>query len=59
MDIAAAYAALDRRDEAFQWLSKAYENRSSFLPYLKVDRAYDTLRADPRFMELLKHMNLA
>jgi len=59
VDIAAAYAALDAKDLAFQWLNRGYENRSSFLAYLKVDRAYDSLRSDPRFAELLKRMNLA
>jgi len=57
-DLAAVYAALDDKDKAFEWLHHAYDNRSSFLPYLKVDRAYDPLRSDPRFTELLQQMNL-
>ena len=57
-DLAAVYAALNDKDKAFEWLHQAYANRCSFLPYLKVDRAYDPLRSDPRFTELLKQMNL-
>lgn len=57
-DLAAVYTALNDKDKAFEWLNKAYDNRSGFLPYLRVDRAYDPLRGDPRFSELLKQLNL-
>ncbi|MFY9554823.1 MAG: protein kinase [Blastocatellia bacterium] len=39
-DIAMVYAALNRKDEAFQWLEKAYQESSSALVYLKVDPAF-------------------
>src|SRR6266536_3494463 len=40
---------LGDKDRAFEWLEKAYQERSSQLVNLKVQPAYDPLRADPRF----------
>ncbi len=57
-EIAADYAALGNTDSAMQWLEKAYNERASALPYIKVDRAYDPLRSDPRFIDLLHKLNL-
>ncbi len=57
-DIAMIYAALNRKDEAFQWFEKAYEESSSALVYLKVDPAFDNLRSDPRFLNLLRRVGL-
>lgn len=57
-DIALIYVALNRKNEAFQWLEKAYEERSSTLVYLKVDPAFDDLRSDSRFSDLLRRVGL-
>lgn len=57
-EIGAVYSALNQPDNAFQWLDKAYADRTSSLIYLRVDRVYDGLRSDPRFNALLKKMNL-
>lgn len=51
-------ARLGNRDEAFQWLEKAYEQRSGFVALLKVDPELDSLHSDPRFQTLLGRMNL-
>ncbi|HEV2730676.1 MAG TPA: tetratricopeptide repeat protein, partial [Terriglobales bacterium] len=56
--VARLYAALSERDQAFEWLEKAYEERSPQLPFLKVDPRWDTLRPDPRFQDLLRRMKL-
>lgn len=45
---------LGNRDRAFQWLNKAYEDRSASLPGLQTDPWWDTLRPDPRFQELVR-----
>jgi serine/threonine-protein kinase len=50
------YAHLDEKDEAFEWLEKAFEERQTIS--LKVDPNFDTLRDDPRFHDLLLRMNL-
>jgi serine/threonine-protein kinase len=49
---------LGEKDQAIEWLQKAYEERSSFLVSINVSPAYDSLRSDPRFKELLKKMGL-
>jgi TolB-like protein/cytochrome c-type biogenesis protein CcmH/NrfG len=54
----AVLGALDEKDEAFRWLERAYEERSGYLVYLKVDSWYDSVRADPRFSALLRRMRL-
>lgn len=56
--IAAIYAGLGRKDQAFEFLGKAYDERSTDLSYfLKSDLRVDTLRSDPRFQDLLRRMN--
>ena len=52
------YALLDEKDEAFAWLEKAYQERSSKLTDLKIDPDFDNLRGDPRFASLLKRIGL-
>jgi hypothetical protein len=50
---------LGEKEQAFEWLEKAYEERSSALVYLKVDPSFDSLRDDPRFTDLLRRIHLA
>ncbi len=58
--LARAYAGLGRKDQAFLWLEKAYEQRSGGddMTYLPVDPDFDPLRADPRFDAFLRHAGL-
>jgi serine/threonine-protein kinase len=58
MLFASTYALLDRKDEAFEWLEKAYQERSIKLLDLKVDPDFDSLRRDPRFVRLTKTVGL-
>ena len=44
--------------EAFEWLSKACDERDPLVIWLKVDFMLDNLRADPRFAQTLKDMGL-
>jgi hypothetical protein len=39
-------------------LEKAYAARSQLLGYLKIDKIWDPLRSDPRFIDLLKKVGL-
>jgi len=55
---AEAYTALGEKDHAFQWLVKAYEQRSSWNVFLKAHPYLDSLRSDPRFTALLKKVGL-
>jgi hypothetical protein len=47
---------LGDKDRAFEWLEKAYEERAGRLVYLKVLRAFDPLRSDPRFEDLVRRL---
>ncbi len=58
-ETAIIYAALGKKDQAFEWLDRAYEDRSERLSWLKVDPELDSLRSDPRFAELMRRMRLA
>ncbi len=55
---AQTYASIGEKDLAFQWLERAYEERSPLLAYAKVMPNYDKLRADPRFQALLHRLGL-
>jgi TolB-like protein/Tfp pilus assembly protein PilF len=56
--IAAIYAGLGEKDQAFAWLEKAYEERSDGLVNLKADQRFDSLRSDPRFKDLARRLGL-
>lgn len=58
LTIAETYLELGDKEKAFEWLNKAYEERSTELYDIAVDPFYDPLRSDPRFQELLRRMNL-
>jgi eukaryotic-like serine/threonine-protein kinase len=51
-EVAGVYAQLGEKDRAFEWLDKAYRNRSC-LYWLRQDPRFDSIRSDPRFQELL------
>jgi TolB-like protein/Tfp pilus assembly protein PilF len=55
-DVAQLYSSLGDKDKAFFWLNKAYEERAVTLIYLKVDPAFDPLRSDPRYVELVRRI---
>jgi len=54
---AVIHTALGNHEEALAWLEKAYEERS-FLVYLKVDPAFDTLRKERKFVAILDKIGL-
>jgi tetratricopeptide (TPR) repeat protein len=55
--VALIYAGLGDRDAAFEWLEKAYKDRSASMALLKVDPALNNLHSDPRFQELSRRVN--
>jgi tetratricopeptide (TPR) repeat protein len=57
-DIAMIYLGLGEKREAFAWLQKSREERSVWLPFLKMDPLYDPLRSDPHFQELVHRVGL-
>ena len=57
-DIAALYADLGDKDQAFRWLNTAYQERDWLLLGLKTDFSFDPIRSDPRFAELVRKVGL-
>ena len=56
--MAVVYVGLEDSDRAFEWLEKAFEQRSWELPMLKGEAIFDALRPDPRFPALLDRLGL-
>jgi serine/threonine protein kinase/tetratricopeptide (TPR) repeat protein len=55
--VAANYAELGEKDKAFFWLEMSYDEH--LIPfYIKVQPAFDSLRSDPRYADLLRRMGL-
>jgi serine/threonine-protein kinase len=57
-EMALAYIGLDDKERAFEWLEKAYEERSLNAIFMRVDPAFDNLRSDPRYTDLLRRLGL-
>ncbi len=55
---AVVYAGLGDKDKAFAWLDKAFQDRSFFLIWLKVEPLFDSLHDDARFADLLRRIGL-
>jgi len=56
--IALVYTGLGEKDQAFEWLEKAYEERHPYLILIKVEPVFDGLRSDPRFADLVRRVGL-
>ena len=55
----AYYLLMDDKQYALEWMEICVEMRSLRLSFsMKIDHIYDPLRDDPRFIQLLKKMNL-
>jgi DNA-binding winged helix-turn-helix (wHTH) protein/TolB-like protein len=57
-DIALIYAALADTENAFQWLERAFEDRSSPINFLAQDPMLDALHVDPRFQSLVQRIGI-
>jgi tetratricopeptide (TPR) repeat protein len=55
---ASSSAMLGEKDQAFEYLNKAVEKREWWIIVLNVDPTLDSLRADPRFAELVRRVGL-
>jgi serine/threonine protein kinase/tetratricopeptide (TPR) repeat protein len=56
-DFALAHSGWNPK-EALRWLEEAYEGREGLLVYAKVDAVWDDLRAEPRFRELVRKIEI-
>jgi eukaryotic-like serine/threonine-protein kinase len=57
-DLAAVYAALGGKDQAFAWLEKDFQVRSGLLAKIRWHPPFESLRGDPRYVDLLRRMGL-
>jgi adenylate cyclase len=58
-EVARVYVGLGETAQAFAWLERAYEERSDHLVFVSVDPAWRDLRADPRFVDIMRRVGLA
>jgi tetratricopeptide (TPR) repeat protein len=56
--IAQIYFALGDKENGFQYLTKAVDEKNDGVRYLKVDPLYDNIRSDARYQRLLAQLNL-
>ena len=56
--LAAVYAGLGDKDQAFAWIEKGFQARNGSLVFVKFDFTFDPLRGDPRYVDLLRRMGL-
>jgi tetratricopeptide (TPR) repeat protein len=57
-EIALVYMGLGQIDRAFDWLERAYRERSDLLVYMKVDPRLDPMRSDRRFEDLVQRVGI-
>jgi serine/threonine-protein kinase len=58
LGIAFIYFNLEDKDRGFEWLERAYQERSNGIAYLAVDPHLEPLRADPRYRDLMRRVDL-
>ncbi len=56
--IALVYVGLKEDDQAIAWLQKAADERHPYLILMKVEPVFDSLRSDPRFVEIERRVGL-
>lgn len=55
---AAVYASAGMKDQALDMIGRSIDERDPAVARLKIEPGFDPLRADPRFPELLRRINL-
>jgi eukaryotic-like serine/threonine-protein kinase len=56
--IAEVYAYRGELDKALEWLERAYQQHDAGLPYLQSDALFKGLHQNPRYLQLLRKMQL-
>jgi TolB-like protein/Flp pilus assembly protein TadD len=56
--LAAVYAGLGDKDQAFAWLERDFQQRSGQLPTITWRLQFEDLRSDPRYADLVRRMGL-
>ena len=58
VEMVRVYAGLGDHDNAFRWLDRAYQDHDAEILWIKVDPRYENLRADQRFVPMLKRIGI-
>ena len=56
--IATLFTRAGNKDQALEWLQKAYREHDSNMPYISTDSIFNPIRKDKRFKDLLEKMEL-
>ena len=56
--VACIYAGLRKKDQAFEWLEKSYQEHIWDMLGLKIQPMLDGLRSDPRFSDLVRRVGV-
>lgn len=51
------YLGLREHDRVFEYLEAAFRERAAYLIFLSTDPVYDSLRVDPRYVDLVRRVN--
>ena len=57
--VAGIYAILGDKEQAVDWLEKAYEQSDDFLVFLNIQPQFENVRSEPRFRALIKKYSRA
>ena len=55
-DIATIYAALGETDKTFEWLERAFDERSTLIGWLRWDAVFDGIRSDARYAAMARRL---
>ena len=56
--IAEIYAYRGEMDKALEWLERAYQQHDAGLSYVQSDALFKGLRQNPRYLQLLRQMQI-
>ena len=57
-EVAITHFVLGDTDGGFEWLTRAFDQRNGYVPWAKVQPAFDDIRSDPRFKALVARLKL-
>jgi len=55
-DLAKSYSAIGSRDKAFVMLEQAFRDREGWMPFMRLEPSFESLRDDPRFADLQRRV---